>query len=242
MDMMIERLDKLSVNTESQKKLDDVPGRTPFHYDPNDPDKIYVSMHGNLFWYKPRGDNWAEWSSWFSANKLLLERLPVGSEPYKICWKLLVGFMPKNLTLGRPTSGTIAEQAESLDRYLLTYGEREEELEVMRYEPTEDTFEWREEMRLLRVHIRDLFDRYAGHNNNELARNLKRLFRRSVIFNSQDVGKGLRRAAHMLTTIGEGNPFRVYRSILAELERYESFRNDWDDEASLSESDDYDFS
>lgn len=70
----------------------------------------------------------------------------------------------------------------------------------MRYELTEDTFELREEMRVLRAHIRDLFDRYAGHNYNELARKLKRLFRRSVIY-AQDVGKVLRRAADLLTTI-----------------------------------------
>ncbi|CAN3375985.1 hypothetical protein DIURU_003239 [Diutina rugosa] len=226
MDLIIERLDKLSVNAEPQQKSDNSHGRTPFYYDPDDPDEVYVSMHEHLHWYKPRGDNWAEWSLWFSANKLLLKRLPVGSEPYKICWKLLVGFMPEKLTSGRPTSGTIAEQANSLDRYLLAYEERKEQFEVTRYEVTEEALEWRNEMKLIKAHIRDLFYMYAVHNKKELARRLKKLFQKAIIVNYLDVSVMLSHAADSLTKLGKDNPFSVYRYIIARLEEYESYVRD----------------
>lgn len=129
-----------------------------------------------------------EWAVWYSVQKRLLDCYDVNSEAYKFCWKCLLAGVPQEYKAGRPTEGTIAEQADALNKFIETYDERQVEWEGNQYKLKMQTLHSRSQFNRTKKHIRDMFAKYGGRDHERLRKILLIMFSEEVVIHDVDIG------------------------------------------------------
>lgn len=140
-----------------------------------------------------------EWASWFTAYRTLLDdcfeddySLALNQTAYELTWYFLKLAIPVHYMKNRPLRGTIAEQADALEKHLKNFNEPDGSETDEKYRIVIKTFMDRDLLEKTKDHLRYLFDLYDGRNRNVLYNRLMKICSESIKIDGVYVNKELK--------------------------------------------------
>ena len=128
-----------------------------------------------------------EWASWFTAYRTLLDDCfeddfseALNQTAYELTWYFLKLAIPVHYMKHQPLQGTIAKQADALEKHLRNFDELDGSETDEKYRIVIKTFMDRDLLEKTKDHLRFLFDLYDGRNRSVLYNRLMRICSESI--------------------------------------------------------------